>query len=213
MLPIGDNYTMGPDDALRAVKLLRPKMVIPVHYNTWEVIAQDPHKPGRFGLKPKLSPKVIVLAPVRALVCEDSVFGKMDQETKRLPPGQHLTDRFPVLHYGLVPRLNLETWNFRVWGEVEQPLLLTWEEFSSLPRTRLHMDIHCVTTWSKLDTSWEGVSLKTLRELGLVVPKPERKSLSSSMRVRLYCQLAARWMDADNFLLATHYEGQQIGGT
>ena len=54
------------------------------------------------------------------------MFGKMDPETKkRLPPGQHLTDRFPVLHYGPVPRLNLETWNFRVWGEVEQPLLLT----------------------------------------------------------------------------------------
>ena len=66
VLPIGDNYTMGPDDALRAVKLLRPKMVIPVHYNTWEVIAQDPQA-WKVRIEAETESKVIVLAPGESL--------------------------------------------------------------------------------------------------------------------------------------------------
>jgi DMSO/TMAO reductase YedYZ molybdopterin-dependent catalytic subunit len=70
--------------------------------------------------------------------------------------------RFPVLHYGPVPSFNPATWGFRVWGEVENPLDLTWYDFSQLPRTQVTLDIHCVTRWSKFDTVWEGVSLRTL---------------------------------------------------
>ncbi|MGE5122929.1 MAG: molybdopterin-dependent oxidoreductase, partial [Acidobacteriaceae bacterium] len=76
----------------------------------------------------------------------------------RLPPGQSLTQKFPVLHYGPVPKFNLATWNFRIWGEVVDEKTWTWDEFSQLPRTSLTMDIHCVTRWSKLDTTWDGVS-------------------------------------------------------
>ena len=60
----------------------------------------------------------------------------------RLPPGQAITNKFPVLHYGQVPPFNPLNWNFRVWGEVESPLALSWEEFNQLPRTQLKMDIH-----------------------------------------------------------------------
>ena len=87
----------------------------------------------------------------------------------RLPPGQSLTNKFPVLHYGPVPRFRPETWDFRVWGEVEEEKRWTWAEFQGLPRTRLRMDIHCVTRWSKFDTDWEGVGLRTLVESGLIV--------------------------------------------
>src|SRR5512141_3146285 len=90
----------------------------------------------------------------------------------RLPPGQALTLKFPVLHYGPVPSFNPATWNFRVWGEVEQGATLSWEEFNRLPRTKLKMDIHCVTRWSKFDTEWEGVSVRTLLDQGLVKLKP-----------------------------------------
>ena len=66
----------------------------------------------------------------------------------RLPPGQALTQKFPVLHYGPVPAFNPATWDLHVFGEVEEPKRWTWDEFQQLPRTRLMMDIHCVTRWS-----------------------------------------------------------------
>ncbi len=93
----------------------------------------------------------------------------------RLPPGQSLTLKFPVLHYGPVPSFNPAVWDFRIYGEVEKEVRLTWDQFSQLPRTKLKMDIHCVTKWSKFDTFWEGVSLKTLIDEGLVKLKPNAK--------------------------------------
>jgi|SRR5687768_10506801 len=73
----------------------------------------------------------------------------------RLPPGQALTFKFPVLHYGPVPHFNPATWDFRVWGQVEEEKQWTWDEFNKLPRAKIQMDIHCVTRWSKFDTVWE----------------------------------------------------------
>jgi len=128
----------------------------------------------------------------------------------RIPPGQLLTKRFPVLHYGPVPSFDPETWTFRVWGEVEKPLTLSWNEFCALPRTALTMDLHCVTTWSKLDTHWEGVSLKTLRELGLVVPSAEARFVIQHAEFGFTANLPIEVVAGDNFLLATHYEGQPI---
>lgn len=77
--------------------------------------------------------------------------------TDQLPPGQHLTDRFPVLHYGSVPTFDPQSWDLRVFGLVDEPLTLSYEQFLQLPTVRIVVDIHCVTTWSKLDTVWEGV--------------------------------------------------------
>jgi DMSO/TMAO reductase YedYZ molybdopterin-dependent catalytic subunit len=97
---------------------------------------------------------------------------KQDEERLRqegrLPPGQSLTQKFPVLHYGPVPRFNPATWDFRVWGQVEDEVHWTWDEFNQLPRTQVKMDIHCVTRWSKFDTVWEGVSVQTLVQQGLL---------------------------------------------
>lgn len=129
---------------------------------------------------------------------------------RRVPPGQLLTNRFPVLHYGPVPRVDLETWTFRIWGEVEEPLLLTWEEFSALPRTRILMDVHCVTTWSKLDTEWEGVSLGTIIELGLVKPKPQAKFVIQHAEFGFTVNLPLEILWQDNFLLATHFQGKPL---
>jgi len=90
----------------------------------------------------------------------------------RLPPGQSLTLKFPVLHYGPVPMFKPATWDFRVWGEVEEEKLWNWDEFNKLPRAKIQMDIHCVTRWSKFDTVWEGVSVKALVENGFFKIKP-----------------------------------------
>lgn len=133
-----------------------------------------------------------------------------DENKKRIPPGQFLTSRFPVLHYGPMPELDLEHWKFRVWGEVEKPLELDWKEFSDLPRTKLTMDIHCVTKWSKLDTNWEGVSLLTLMELGLVVPNQNARYVVQHAEFGFTANLPLAVMQAENFLLATHYEGEPL---
>ena len=75
----------------------------------------------------------------------------------RLPPGQYHTERFPVLHAGVVPEVDLASWDFTVGGLVAAEQRWTWDEFRALPSTTLVTDIHCVTKWSKFDTEWEGV--------------------------------------------------------
>jgi DMSO/TMAO reductase YedYZ molybdopterin-dependent catalytic subunit len=84
------------------------------------------------------------------------------QLAERLPPGQHLVRDFPVLTVGPTPRTPLDTWTLKVDGAVDQPRVWTWEAFQALPSQRFKTDIHCVTSWSKLDTVWEGVSLDVL---------------------------------------------------
>jgi len=142
-------------------------------------------------------------------------FRRKDDELKarsqgRLPPGQALTNKFPVLHYGPVPGFNPATWDFRVWGEVETPLRLSWEQFNQLPRTKLVMDIHCVTRWSKLDTVWEGVSLRVLIEQGIIKPLPAAAHVLQHAEYGFTANLPLEVCLQDNFLMATHYDGQPI---
>jgi DMSO/TMAO reductase YedYZ molybdopterin-dependent catalytic subunit len=87
---------------------------------------------------------------------------RRDEPADRVPPGQYLTDGFPVLSAGPTPRTPLDQWTFSIVGEVDEPRSWTWEEFRALPSETVTVDIHCVTRWSKLDTEWEGVSLDTL---------------------------------------------------
>ncbi len=128
----------------------------------------------------------------------------------RLPPGQALTQKFPVLHYGAVPRFNPATWDLRVWGEVEEERRWTWAEFNQLPRTSLFMDIHCVTRWSKFDTTWEGVSLRVLVDQGLVKLKPGARYLMQHAEYGFTANLPVEVALAENFLLATHFDGQPL---
>ena len=84
----------------------------------------------------------------------------------RIPPGQVLTEKFPVLHFGRVPGYgDLTGWGFRVFGEVEEPFSLNWAEFRALPTAQVTLDIHCVTRWSKLDTTWDGVPFSHIVEV------------------------------------------------
>jgi DMSO/TMAO reductase YedYZ molybdopterin-dependent catalytic subunit len=92
---------------------------------------------------------------------------------RRVPPGQHLTKGFPVLDLGVQPQFNPETWRFKVWGDVEDPIELTWDEWKQLPRVRQTTDFHCVTTWSKLDVQWGGVRFSDLAALVMPTEKAQ----------------------------------------
>jgi len=89
----------------------------------------------------------------------------------RLPPGQYLTEKWPVLHAGSVPRVDLATWNFRLEGLIESPRSLSLAELKQLPRRTVQSDVHCVTRWSLLDSTWEGVPIAEIMQL--VTLKPE----------------------------------------
>jgi DMSO/TMAO reductase YedYZ molybdopterin-dependent catalytic subunit len=138
---------------------------------------------------------------------------EIEDESKkagRLPPGQSLTQKFPVLHYGPVPPFNPATWDFRIWGEVEDEKSWTWSEFNQIPRTSLTMDIHCVTRWSKLNTTWEGVSVKTLVDQGFIKLKPSAKYVLQHAEYGFTVNLPLEVVLAENFLLATHFNGQPL---
>jgi DMSO/TMAO reductase YedYZ molybdopterin-dependent catalytic subunit len=132
------------------------------------------------------------------------------KKENRLPPGQSLTQKFPVLHYGAVPPFDPETWRFRVWGEVEEERSWRWEEFSRLPRTEITLDIHCVTRWSKFDTSWAGVSMKTLIDEGVIHPLPGAAYVLQHAAGGYTTNLPLEILLQDNFLLATHYNGEPL---
>ena len=145
----------------------------------------------------------------------DSIFRRRQDEERirkegRLPPGQALTQKFPVLHYGPVPPFNPATWDFRVWGEVEQEVRWTWQAFNQLPRTTLKMDIHCVTRWSKFDTVWEGVSVRTLVDRGLIKLRPTARFVLQHAEYGFTVNIPQEVALADNFLLATHYNGEPL---
>jgi DMSO/TMAO reductase YedYZ molybdopterin-dependent catalytic subunit len=129
------------------------------------------------------------------------------RDAGRLPPGQSLTKKFPVLHYGPVPTFDPTTWDLKVWGEVDEEVLWSWEEFNTLPRTKVNMDIHCVTRWSKFDTDWEGVSLRTLVDGGFIKPKPSANFLMQHCEHGFTVNLPIEVALGDNFLLATHFNG------
>ncbi len=128
----------------------------------------------------------------------------------RLPPGQSLTLKFPVLHYGPVPSFNPATWDFRAWGEVEKEVRWTWNEFNQLPHVKVTMDLHCVTRWSKADTEWEGVSVRALLEQGLITINPAVKFVMQHAEYGFTVNLPLEVVLQDNFLLATHYNGKPI---
>lgn len=128
----------------------------------------------------------------------------------RLPPGQSLTLKFPILHYGPVPPFDPAVWDFRIWGEVEEEARWNWEEFNQLPRTQVKMDIHCVTRWSKADMVWEGVSLKTLVERGIIKIKPAAAHVLQHAEYGYMTNLPLQVVLQENFLLATHLDGEPI---
>jgi DMSO/TMAO reductase YedYZ molybdopterin-dependent catalytic subunit len=126
----------------------------------------------------------------------------------RVPPGQYLTEKFPVLHYGSVPRVDLATWDLRVYGSVDSPLTLSWDELRGLPRKAITTDIHCVTRWSKLDTTWEGVPIQALLELAGI--QPTATHVVAHAEQGYTTNLPLDVLDDDDVLLADTYDGAPL---
>jgi DMSO/TMAO reductase YedYZ molybdopterin-dependent catalytic subunit len=130
------------------------------------------------------------------------------KQEPRLPPGQVLTEKWPVLQYGSVPAVKLETWNLSVTGLVEEPQVWDWAAFQELPRTAVHSDIHCVTRWSRYDNRWEGVSAKEL--LRRARPKPEARFAVIHAEQGFTTNLPLAEMLADDVLFADRHDGIEL---
>jgi DMSO/TMAO reductase YedYZ molybdopterin-dependent catalytic subunit len=126
----------------------------------------------------------------------------------RLPPGQYLTDKWPVLHAGSVPQSDLDAWDFRVFGEVESPLSLTWEELQALPSKEIELDIHCVTRWSRFDARFRGVHWHELAEL--VKPRPAGRYVVAHAEQGFTANVPLRALEDENALIAYEADGEPL---
>ena len=126
----------------------------------------------------------------------------------RLPPGQYLTEKWPVLHAGSVPQTDLATWDFKVFGEVDEPVTLTYEELMALPQTEITADIHCVTRWSRFDTSFKGVHWRELKKL--VRPKPSARFVLAHAEQGFTSNLPLEALEEDDALIAWEADGEPL---
>jgi DMSO/TMAO reductase YedYZ molybdopterin-dependent catalytic subunit len=133
---------------------------------------------------------------------------KLGIDPARVPPGQYLTERFPVLTVGPNPDYDLSTWDFQLYGEVEDELQFSWDELMALPQTDVAVDIHCVTRWSKLDTAWRGVLLRDLLEKARV--RPEGKYVMAYSEGGYTTNLPLVVVMDDDVLLGHTYDGKPL---
>lgn len=130
------------------------------------------------------------------------------KEEGRLPPGQSLTLKWPVLQYGSVPRFDPERWDFRVYGLVENALKLSWNEFNALPKFEHTSDFHCVTRWSRFDNRWNGVAFREV--LRRVHPTPTARYVLVHAEQGYTANVPLVDLDRDDVLLATHHDGEPL---
>ena len=126
----------------------------------------------------------------------------------RLPPGQYLTEKWPVLHAGSVPQTDLATWDFQVFGEVERPLRLSWGELQELPSTEITIDIHCVTRWSRFDTSFRGVHWRELAKL--VDPRPNARFVVAHAEQGFSSNVPLEAIEDERALIAYEADGEPL---
>ena len=128
--------------------------------------------------------------------------------SERLPRGQTLTQKWPVLTYGETPRVDLATWTFRCFGLVERPVTWTWQEFLALPRVQSTSDVHCVTRWSRFDNRWEGVAAsEILRRAGV---RPEAVAVMVHADPDYTTNLLLSDLAGDDVLLAYKHDGRDL---
>jgi DMSO/TMAO reductase YedYZ molybdopterin-dependent catalytic subunit len=133
---------------------------------------------------------------------------KSPLQEPRLPPGQVLTDKWPVLHYGSVPRVELGTWDFKVLGLVDAPVRWTYPQFLALPQVEVQSDIHCVTRWSRYDNLWRGVSFKEV--LRHVTVKPEARYAIIRAEQGFTTNLPLGELEQDDVLFAHEHDGKDL---
>jgi DMSO/TMAO reductase YedYZ molybdopterin-dependent catalytic subunit len=130
------------------------------------------------------------------------------REEHRLPPGQAATLKWPVLHYGSVPRFDPATWDFKIFGRVEAPVRLTWDEFNRLPKIEITRDFHCVTRWSRFDNHWQGIAFQEV--LKVAKPQPSVKYVLVHAEQGYTANVPLVDLDRPEVLFATHHDGQPL---
>jgi len=133
---------------------------------------------------------------------------KQDQKGLEVPPGQFVTEKFPVLTFGAAPKVELETWQFKFSGLVEKELTLTWEEFMSLEKVTLDAEFHCVTQWSRLQNTWEGVAFNEVMKL--IKLKPEAKYVMAHCYGGYSTNLSLDVATDDDVLFAYNHDGKPL---
>ena len=141
-------------------------------------------------------------APAGRIISEDTT------RMQRIPPGQRETRGWPVLHFGSVPHIDPAQHRLRTWGLVDRPLDLEWAAFTALPTVEILADFHCVTTWSKLNNLWRGVSMRHLCELTGVQPAARFVIAHGAHDFTANLPLAEA-LDAD-VLVATHHDSDPL---
>jgi DMSO/TMAO reductase YedYZ molybdopterin-dependent catalytic subunit len=126
----------------------------------------------------------------------------------RLPPGQYLTEKWPVLHAGTVPQTDLASWDFKVFGEVEEPLTLGYGELQALPQTEVTVDIHCVTRWSRFDTGFKGVHWRELAKL--VRPRQTARYVLAHAEQGFTSNVPLQALEDDKALIAWEADGEPL---
>ena len=131
-------------------------------------------------------------------------------DPSRLPPGQYLTEKWPVLHAGSVASYpaDLQGWDFRVSGEVESPVTLSWAELNGLARVEVTQDIHCVTRWSRFDASFAGIPWEAVADL--VRPRPGARFVIAHAEAGFTTNVPLAFLEREGAMLATHADGEPL---
>jgi DMSO/TMAO reductase YedYZ molybdopterin-dependent catalytic subunit len=132
----------------------------------------------------------------------------MATHRSRVPPGQYATEKWPVLHYGSVPSVDLSSWTFRVFGAVDEEKVWTYEEFLALGHTRVRCDVHCVTRWSKLDNEFEGVPFRAV--LSQIRRKPGAGWAMVHAEQGYTTNVPFADLDRDDVLFAHRHNGEPL---
>ena len=127
---------------------------------------------------------------------------------ERLPQGQVLTQKWPVLTYGETPDVDLQTWTFRCFGLVQEPVSWTWQEFLELPRVEVTSDVHCVTRWSRYDNRWEGIAVPEI--LSRVRARPEAVAVMVHAEQGYTTNLLLSDLLGEDVLLAVKHDGMAL---
>jgi DMSO/TMAO reductase YedYZ molybdopterin-dependent catalytic subunit len=140
---------------------------------------------------------------------EDVIINSPDtRRQNRVPPGQRVTEGFPILHYGGVPRIDPADWSLRLFGLVETERSLSFSGFKGLPMVKVFSDVHCVTGWSRLDNLWEGVQTSALRNLVRVLPEARFAIVHAAGRFTTNLSLEDFFQE--DVLLATKHNGKPL---
>lgn len=133
---------------------------------------------------------------------------RQEPEERDVPSGQYVTEKFPVLTFGPNPRIDLSTWQFRVFGLVDSEVTLDWEEFKALGETTVEAPFHCVTQWSKMENIWEGVPFSAV--MGLITPRPEAAHIMVHCYGGYTTNLALDVVQNEDVLFAYRHDGEPL---